>query len=172
MAVMLAATNGLTDPGILLSSNGNNLTVADGINFVTDSSILYILNGNLTTSHGSITMLGATGIPPLASNYHGLVSLNTLNGGNILLNQVFWPRNLANPSTDTLFVNSANNIYINSSILGMFSSTNLADNIVGTPLSLGSLKLSAAYTDQSITTGPVAIISVFNLNGIRMTMQF
>lgn len=130
---------------ILYTATGNNdIQVNSNINFVIAPTTFYRLNGNLTTVHGSITSNGDIEVLPGLPTFD-TVGLQTDLGGNIYINNALWPT--FTPIT-TLNLSAFNDIILNGIILGR------------TGRSAGNLTLSAAYTDQSITTGPGAISEV------------
>ncbi len=149
---VVAAINGLNDPDLLFTTSGNDIIVNPNHNIVLGPNTFYNLSGNITTDHGSISSYGIMGISPFAANYNDQVTLKTLNGGNIYLENMLWETLPAVPIKRIVNVDSANNIILH----GVFSTGSnpaLVQN-AATRLSVPTgLTLSAAYTDQSITTG-------------------
>ncbi len=151
---VVAAINGLNNPSLLFTTNGNDIVVNPNHNIVLGPNTFYNLSGNITTDHGSLSSYGIMGISPFAANYNNQVTLKTLNGGNIYLESMIWETLPAAPISRMVNVDSANNIILH----GLFSTVENRALIPTTASRLlvdNGLVLSAAYTNQSITTGSV-----------------
>lgn len=149
---MATLLGNLASNDVLYGVAGNQINVSDNTNFVTSPDVMFGLTGNLNTTHGSITFNGAAQIGPLANN---AITLQTNGGGNIQTDNIV----SAISNAYTLNLNSANNIYLKGLLL-------LRDNdLTGNAITNGSLNVSAAYTNQSITasTGGGYIVKDFNL---------
>jgi filamentous hemagglutinin family protein len=150
---LVSVLGGLASNEVMFGVSGNQINVANNTNFVTSPDVIFGLTNNLNTTHGSITFNGPTQIGSLVGN---AITIQTNGGGNIETGNVI----SATSDVYTLNLNSANNIYLNGLLL-------LRDNNqAGQAMTNGSLNVSAAYTDQSITvnsSGGGYIVKDFNL---------
>lgn len=161
------AIGGIADSNILYTANtalgATDIDVATGYDFITAPHTLYGLTGNLSTTQADIIFKGPVLEGALDSSYGGKVNVETKISGNIVNdNTITWrPGTLADPNIDIIHLISAQNIVLNAPILGMWwtgtGGTGAYDHRLR-----GSIELSAAYTDKSITTGPSGTITVYD----------
>lgn len=156
---------GYNPANTLFTVSGSDVTGKNGFSIVSAPGTSLLLTGNITTNNGSFTTNGILEILPDVGVSIGTRTITTTGSGNILLNLVNWVQRAGNPLDQyTLTLNAANNIVLNDSIFGYAKDNN------GDVTKAGTLNLSAAFTNQSITTFPwddVKLISLFNFNLLK-----
>ncbi len=150
------------------TSTSTDIDVKSNNDFVTAPKTRFDLTGDLATTDGDITFHGVVQENNLGRPF---VKVSTNNSGNIVNNNtIIWKEGtVASPNSDTLYLDSAENIVINAPILGMWW-TATGGSAAYNKAVIGSLRLSAAYNDKtqdptipsSITTGPSGTITVYN----------
>lgn len=150
----------------LFTVSGNNTSVKDGYSFVSAPAVDLLLRGDLSTTNGSLTFNGVLDISPIAltaTAMNATYNVTTNLSGNIYTKILAWAASATGVPGNfiTLNLTSANNIILARNVSGY---TRASD---GTITRAGSLNLSAAYTEKSITTDSDFTLHILNFNLLK-----